>query len=131
MSHTSFESTTIAQLLTEHQNRLGASDAVIANALGFERPNAVALIKSGAMRLPVTRVKPFAMAFDLNASDVLRTLLRETDPALLEGIEACMGPLVLTPGEQRLIQRLRHGAQGREDTPVLFERDAIVALVLA
>lgn len=131
MPHTISESTTIAQLLTEHQTRLGANDAVIANALGFERPNVIELIKSGAMRLPISHVKPFAMAFDLDASAVLRTLLREADSALLEGIEACMGPLVLTPGEQRLIQRLRQGAQGREVTPVLFERDTIVALVLA
>lgn len=131
MSHAIYESTTIAQLLTEHQTRLGASDAVIANALGFERPNSIALIKSGAMRLPVTHVKPLATAFGLDASEVLRTLLRDTDPALLEGIEACMGPMVLTPGEQRLIQRLRQGAQGRDITPVMFERDAIVALVLA
>ena len=49
----------------------------------------------------------------------------------VKAIEQCLSPLALSPCEARLINRLRQSSQGRDITPVMFEKDAIVALVLA
>lgn len=128
---TTLADATISQLLTVRQAALDVSDRVIAEALGYTDAAVVTLIKAGTMRLPVNKATVFANALDLDTGVVMRALLRAVDPSLLHAVERCLAPLSLSPGEARLIHRLRSAAQGRDITPVMFEKDAIVALVLA
>lgn len=123
--------TTIAQMLALRQAALGAGDHTIAEALGYPSGTVVTLIKEGRMRLPINKAKPFADALDIEPGLVMRAILREMDPSVLKAIEQCLSPLALSQGEARLINRLRQSSQGRDITPVMFEKDAIVALVLA
>jgi len=122
----------IINWLTIRQSALGLSDSTIATALGYGNPKVVQLIKDGAMRLPLNRAKQFADVLQLPPGDVMLQMLREVDPSLLEAVEICMMPsMVLTDAEQQLITAMRKAAEGRDTKPVLFDRDAFVALIVA
>lgn len=122
----------VANWLSMLQPKLDLSDSTIASALGYSNPKIVQLIKDGAMRLPLNRAKQFADVLQLPPGDVMRQMLREVDPSLLEAVEICMVPsMVLTDTEQQLIAAMRKAAKGRDTKPVLFDRDAFVALIVA
>lgn len=122
---------TIPQLLALRQAELNLSFEDVAEALGYASGSTISMLKMGTMRLPINKVQAFANVLDLDAGLVMRALLRSIDPLMLQAVEQCLAPLSLTPGEARLITRLRSAAQGRDIAPVMFEKDAIVALVLA
>jgi len=61
---------------------------------------------------------------------VLSQLLTETSPDLLRTIEACMGPLVLTTAESRLVVRLRELSDGKPVTPLVLDGASMVAVVI-
>ncbi|ART59530.1 hypothetical protein CBP36_12410 [Acidovorax carolinensis] len=118
--------------LTIRQSALGLSDSTIATALGYGNPKVVQLIKDGAMRLPLNRAQQFADVLQLPPGDVMRQMLREIDPSVLEAVEICMAPsMVLTEPEQQLIHAMRKAAPGRETRPIMVDRDAFVALIVA
>jgi hypothetical protein len=131
MTDTSISTATIAQMLAQRQAALGASDQAIAEAMGYPNGAVTALLKDGRMKLPINKAHAFAHALDIEPGLVMRAALREMDPSALAAIERCLGPLHLSPGEARLITRLRQSSQGRDIAPVMFEKDSIVALVLA
>lgn len=119
--------TTIPEMLSTRQKALGATDAAIASALGYTSETVVQMLKDGRMRLPLNKAQDFARALDLDARDVLRAI----DPQVVAIVEQCFGPLMLSPAEGRLISALRHAAQGRDLAPIVFEKDAFIALVVA
>lgn len=121
----------IGHLLTVRQGVLGVTDEKIAEALGYEDERTVAMIKSGRLRLPLSKVKAFANVLELDPGQVLAELLRTTDPAILDAIESCLGPLYVTPDELRVIGELRRAADGRVLSPMILERDSVVALLVA
>lgn len=95
-------------------------------------PKIVQMIKDGAIQLPLNRAKQYADVLQLPPGDERRQMLREVDPSLLEAVEICMVPsMVLTDAEQQLIAAMRKAAEGRDTKPVLFDRDAFVALIVA
>lgn len=120
---------TIAEILTTRQTVLGLTDHHLAVAMGYTSPNVIALIKSRQMRLPVNKVRAFADALEVERGEVLRLVLAETSPCLLESIEDCLGPLLLTPTEARLITRLRETAQGQPSSPLFLDGNSIVAVI--
>lgn len=122
---------TIPQLLALRQAELNLSFEDIAEALGYANGTTISMLKMGTMRLPMNKVQEFAKVLELDAGLVMRALLHSIDPLMLQAVEECLAPLALTPGEARLINRLRSAAQGRDIAPVMFEKDAILALVLA
>lgn len=122
---------TIPQLLALRQADLNLSFEDIADALGYPNATAVSMLETGTLRLPINKVQEFANVLELDSGLVMRALLRSIDPLMLQAVEECLAPLALTPGEARLINRLRSAAHGKDIAPVMFEKDAIVALVLA
>lgn len=122
---------TTAQLLAEEQSRAGVPDQVLADALGYESARVIGMFKSGQMRVPLTKAPSLADALDIKPGDLMRRLLADTDPDLLQAIERCLGPLCLSDGEQRLIQAIRRANPAREPVPLMFDRDAIITLIVA
>lgn len=121
---------TIAALIARAQKALDLSDQQIAHALDYKNPAVVQMIKGGQMRLPLNKAAPLAKALEMEPGEVMRTLLGEHTPEMLEAIEECMGPLTLSPGEKRLITTLRKSAQGREPTPIFVDGASIIAVVV-
>lgn len=122
--------TTVSQLITISQERLGLSDDQLAAALGYESGNVVACIKKGLMRLPAGRVPELAQALELAPGHLMRMVLKELDPTTLAAIETCLGPLHLTPGEAQLITTLRKESKGKGIAPILHKADSLVAALV-
>lgn len=122
---------TTAMWLVEHQARAGVSNELLATALGYESARVIEMFKSGQMRVPFSKAPSLADALNINAGALMRRLLADADPELLHAIEQCLGPLSLSDGEQRLIQAVRRVRPAREPVPVMFDRDAIITLVVA
>lgn len=122
--------TTVSQLITISQERLGLSDDQLAAALGHESGNVVACIKKGLMRLPAGRVPEMAQALELDPGQLMRMVLKELDPATLAAIETCLGPLHLTPGEAQLITTLRQESKGKGIAPILHKTESLVAALV-
>jgi hypothetical protein len=123
--------TTIAEFIEQRQIELELSDGQVAEQLGYDNPNVVKMIKSGQIRMPVTKVLALAEMLDSEPGELMRLVLLETDPDLLDAIERCMGPLQLTPAEVRIINAIRKVNTGRDITPITFNRDAIVTLIVS
>lgn len=119
------------QWLADQQAVAGVSDEVLAHALGYVSPSVVQRFKAGDMKVPVDKATALALALGLSPGVVMRRLLHDLDPDLLQAIEHCLGPLTLSDGERRLIAAVRKRNPGREPVPVMFDRDAIITLVVA
>ena len=122
---------TTAQWLAEQQSRAGVPDQVLADALGYESARVIEMLKSGQMRVPFSKAPLLAEALGINPGALMRRLLADADPELLHAIEQCLGALSLSDGEQRLIQAVRRVNPAREPVPLMFDRDAIITLVVA
>ncbi len=122
--------TTVSQLITISQERLGLSDDQLAAALGYESGNVVVCIKKGLMRLPAGRVPELAQALELDPGQLMRMVLKELDPTTLAAIETCLGPLHLTPSEAQLITTLRQDSKGKGIAPILHRADSLVVSLM-
>ncbi len=125
------EEKTTPQWLADQQAFAGVSDTELASALSYESPKVIQMFKSGGMRIPPGKVPALAAALQVNPGWLMQRVLLESDSDLLQAIERCMGPLCLTEGEQRLIDAIRKANPGREPVPIMFDRDAIITLVVA
>lgn len=121
---------TVSQQITISQERLGFSNDQLAAALGYESGNVVACIKKGLMRFPVSKLPQLASALELEPGQLMRMALKEMDPSVLAAVEACLGPLQLTPGEVRLITTLREESKGKGVAPIMYKADSLVAVLV-
>jgi len=122
--------TTVRQQIAIRQERLGFSDDQLAAALGYESDNVVACIKKGLMRLPISKVPELARALELDAGQLMRMALKEMDPSVLAAIEACLGPLQMTPGEVRLITAIREESKEKGVAPIMYKADSLAAILV-
>ena len=120
----------VAQLIQARQADLGASDHRVAAALGYPDEKVVRVIKKGAMRLPVKHVPELAGVLDVDAADLLRLVLRENDPSLLDVIERVMGPVSMSPSEIRLLRGIRNVSKGDSPITMILDGEIPVRLVI-
>jgi hypothetical protein len=120
----------IKDLIALQQEGLSLSDEALADALGYEHPRVIQMIKAGQVRLPMNKAAALAGVLEVEPGDVMYLLLMETSPDMLKAIEECMGPLSLSAGEKRLLAALRRSAGGRETAPIFFEGAPIVAVIV-
>lgn len=95
------------ELIIARQSELQIGDDVISAALGYPSIQVIALIKAGRMALPINKVTALSQALNLDASVVLRKVMGERAPGLLDEIEAIIDPLGLTTAESDLIRDRR------------------------
>jgi len=69
--------------LDERMTELRLSNAELASMLGYEKPNVIALIRIGQMRMPIQLVQPLAKALDLPLRELFEspTAHREAETA--------------------------------------------------
>lgn len=81
------------------------------------------------MRLPINKVKRLADALALDPRAILRAVMAESAPGLLDVVEDVLDPLRLTDDEERLIKLCRRMGNGREVNVKLINGKDVVALI--
>lgn len=122
---------TTPQWLADQQTLAGVTDEALASALGYESPKVIQMFKSGGMKVPINKVPALADALDLHPGLLMRRVLNDVSPELLQAIEHCLGALCLSEGEQKLIAAIRKANPSKEPVPIMFDRDAIITLIVA
>ncbi|NDP49485.1 MAG: hypothetical protein GZ085_14075 [Sulfuriferula multivorans] len=120
----------IAQI-EARQAELGMSDEQLGEALGYERGNVIRLIKSGAIKLPLSKVRALAAALELDRTELLRTAIQDAVPEMAAVIEDAYNPMRLTATELTLIKHLRKLSGDVPTKPIVFDGRGVIALVTA
>ena len=124
-------SATLVEQIEAQQAALALSDQELCEAVGFERTIMLTLIKSGTMKMPITKIPALAAALEIDPAELFRSALRESDPALSQVIEQVFNPLHLTATEVNLIQHLRELYGDQKVSPLVFGGKGVIALVAA
>ena len=123
--------TALPQLIAECQAALGKSNEQIGKEVGFEHPGIFPLIMAGSLKLPISRVPKLAVAINYPVFDLLRLVLRDQTPELLEVIDQVWPGVDLTANERKLIDSFRYLAKGNDVVPIVMDGQSIIALVAA
>ena len=103
---------TVAEYIEQQIALSEKSQKEISVDAGFEKPNVLSMIKSGATKLPINRVGPLAKALGVDPVHLLRLALSEYLPDTFEAIEEIVGQSLVTPGELEVIEVMRKAADG-------------------
>jgi hypothetical protein len=121
----------VSTLIADRQKCLNIDDAQLAMALGFERPNIIAMIKAGRSLLPANKVAAVAAALSIDPAHLLRTHLAETALEILAAVDALLTPQLLTSNEVKLLENYRQLSRGQDVAPVIMDGSNIIALIVA
>ncbi|CAN7386873.1 hypothetical protein LJR084_002457 [Variovorax sp. LjRoot84] len=119
----------LASLIETRQNQLGITDAELATALGYTDARVVSMLKVEKMTLPINKVPTLATTLKVDACMVLRLVMEEKSPGLLEIIEKVLNPFELKPHEINLIEHCRKLAGDRRVAPIVIEGKFVITLV--
>lgn len=121
----------VFELINEAQAALRLSDKDIAENLGCEKSVVTQILKTGKMRLPIKHVPLLAELLDLEPGVLMRKVLKEISPDVLQAIESCLGPFDLSPTETHIITVMRKSSGGRDMATVHFGKESIIAVIVA
>lgn len=121
----------VATFLAERQQHVRLTDEEIATAVGYASGNVIKQIKAGTLRLPLNKVAVLAEVLQADPVQLLRSVLNQGSPELLQTLEGILDPLGLTEAERSLIRRLRSVCGDRETRHLVFDGSQVVALVAA
>lgn len=127
---TSLSTTLIAQLEAA-QAAHGITDQQLCEAVGFDRPVVLKLIKAGTMNFPLAKVPTLAKALHLDPADLMRAALHESSPELSEAVAQVFDLVRLTATEVNLINHLRKLCGGQPGSPIVLDGKGVIALVAA
>ncbi len=122
-------STTLVGQLEAAQATQGLTDQQLCEELGFERQITLTLIKAGTMKMPLTKIPALARVLKLDAAELMRVALSESDPELSAAIEEVYDPMRLSATEVNLITHLRKLSGDQAGSPIVFEGRGVIALV--
>lgn len=117
--------------LQARQTLLGLSDQDLCAAIGFERTIVLTLVKAGTLKMPLTKILALAAVLELDAVDLLKTVLHESAPDLLQIITDVLNPLHLSATEVNLIRHLRELRGDRQGASIVMDATGVFALVVA
>lgn len=92
---------------------LGMTNPELARRLGYPRPNVIAMMMNGSMKVPPAKVPALAVALQLEPLWLLRRVCEEQMPELWAVIDRAVGPdRLVTASEHVLITEIRAGLLG-------------------
>jgi hypothetical protein len=125
------QSSSVAALMAERQTELSKNDEQLALELGFDKSSIIAMVKQGAVKLPVQKVSALASALSIDPGHLLRLVLAESMPDVLAAVDALSPSKILTANEIRLVEAYRQLSKGRDVSPLVVDGNSIIALVVA
>ena len=98
-------------------------------AIGFEREIVLTLIQAGTMKMPLAKIPVLATVLQIDAAELLKVALRESDPELAKLIEDTFNPLRLTAIEVAQIEHQRSLSGDAVGAPITLQGNGVIALV--
>lgn len=81
----------VQEIIISRQEELGLTNLQIAQAMDYENQNVFSMIRSGRMRLPPQKVPVLAMCLLIHPAELMRAVLLEIGPGMLEALEIAFG----------------------------------------
>lgn len=81
----------VQEIIVSRQEELGLTNLQIAEAMDYENQNVFSMIRSGRMRLPPQKVPVLARYLHLHPAELMRAVLLEVGPGMLEALEIAFG----------------------------------------
>lgn len=120
---------TVVGIMEAQQALLGLSNQQICTALGFEREIVLSMIQAGTMKMPLAKIPVLATVLQIDAAELLKIALRESDPELAKLIEETFDPLRLTAIEVAQIEHQRKLCGGAVGASITVQGKEALALV--
>lgn len=118
MIESSHPQTTVCDFIADRLAQSDKTQRQIANECGFDNPNIITMLKTGATKVPLNRIGAIAKALDFDPAHLLRLALTEYQPDTWESIEKIMQGTVLTANELDLVLRFRSVTGNNDPQPV-------------
>lgn len=99
----------VAEYLSWQMHLCGKTNAQIAEEAGFPKPNILAMIRSGATKLPLNKIGTMAKALGIDPAHLLQVALSEYNPGVWMVIEEILGKgqPILTMNELEILRAVR------------------------
>lgn len=81
----------VQEIIISRQEELGLTNLQIAEAMDYENQNVFSMIRSGRMRLPPQKVPVLARCLLIHPAELMRAVLLEVGPGMLEALEIAFG----------------------------------------
>lgn len=109
-----FTSLPVNVIIKIRMDDLDLKNTDMQKALGYAKPNVIAMIKTGTMRLPASKAIIAANLLKIDPVFLLNKVIAENDPALWEAISSVMGDQLMTTNEIALIRMVRESLDGHD-----------------
>jgi hypothetical protein len=86
-----FTALPVKDILKIRMDDLGIKNPDLQRALDYPKPNVIAMMRGGSMRLPASKALVAARLLELDPVFLLSKVIAENDPALWDAISAVMG----------------------------------------
>jgi len=96
----------VAEYLTKAIYLSGKTQKVIAEEVGWAKPNMISMVKSGITRVPDDKIPALAKAVGVDPAVLLRICFNEYNPALWAFIASVKGE-ILSDEERQLVTEYR------------------------
>lgn len=110
----SFTDLPVKDLLKIRMKDLDIKNIDLQKALDYAKPNVIAMMKSGSMRLPAGKAAITARMLEIDPVFLLGKIIAENDADLWESISAFMGDQLLTENEMSLVKMHRKSLKGHD-----------------
>jgi len=104
----------VKTLLKVRMRDLELTNSDMQRVMGYDRPNVVAMMRTGSMRLPVTKVAEVAKILHVDPAFLLGKVLAENDAALWDVIASIMGDRLITANEMAFVILARGVLNGHD-----------------
>ena len=107
------------------QELADVTNVKIAQAMGYERPNVVAMILNGSMKVPLNKVPALARVFRMDELWLLRRVMTEYTPESWMAIESIVGSGRLTTANETAVLHFLRAALADEDVELLDDDEFV------
>lgn len=123
------KTTTVAKFIAQAISQSGKTQAQVAREIGLPNANAVSMITTGNLKLPINRIGALSKALQIDPTHLLRLSLREYHPDLLEAIEDVLERPMISANEAALIDMFRKYTADRDIRGMVIECDWMLQVV--
>jgi hypothetical protein len=123
------QKTSFLQFVAERQELTGKSNEEVAAELKYDDSRIWEMIKSGAIKMPATKLLGIAAAIQCPPYELVRLVLADQMPELLSVIDQVWSPKEISASEKQVLDAFRHLSKGRDAVPHIFDGGSVLALI--